>query len=48
VTMFLVGLPGEPCPKQLDAVDRTRARDPAHDRALARSFKTLARRSGLL
>ena len=48
VTMLLVRLAGEPRAKQLDAIDRPRAGDPARGRPLARSFKTLAAGSGFL
>src|SRR5262249_17359093 len=48
VTMLLVGVAGEPRAEELDASDRARTGDPACASPLARSFKTLARRSGLL
>src|SRR5437773_1445691 len=47
VAMFLIGLASEPCAEELDAIGWPRADEPPRDRALARSFKTLAGRSGL-
>src|SRR3989442_6645061 len=46
VAMFLIGLASEPCAEELDATGWPRADEPPRDRALARSFKTLAGRSG--
>src|SRR3989475_6806041 len=46
VAMLLIGLAGEPCAEELDAIGWPRADEPPSDRALARSFKTLAGRSG--
>ncbi len=48
VSMSLIGRASEPCAEELDATDRARAGDPASDRPLARSFKTLTGRSGFL
>ena len=48
VTMLLIRGAGEPGGQQLHAVGGPGAGDPARGRALARSFKTLAARSGLL
>src|SRR5207245_3275970 len=47
VTMLLIGLASEPCAEELDATGWPRADEPPRDGALARSFKTLAGRSGL-
>src|SRR2546425_11392908 len=46
VAMFLIRLASEPRPEELDAIGRPRADEPLRNRALARSFKTLAGRSG--
>src|SRR2546427_6451444 len=48
VAVPLVDLAGQRGAKQLDAFHRCRAGEPAGDRALARSFKTLAARPGFL
>ena len=47
VTMFPIGLAHEPGAEELDATGGPRAGEPFCDRALARSFKTLAGRSGI-